>query len=83
MPSFTDKLTVNGHEMDMYASVPSGSGPFPAVVIAFHVGNKGRGFIDVEAICAVARARCVRRAARWRPGLHGGGGTGRCARVEI
>ncbi len=39
MPSFTDKLTVNGHEMDMYASVPSGSGPFPAVVIAFHVGG--------------------------------------------
>ncbi|MCH8832472.1 MAG: dienelactone hydrolase family protein [Chloroflexi bacterium] len=39
MPSFTDKLTVNGHEMDMYASIPSGSGPFPAVVIAFHVGG--------------------------------------------
>ena len=39
MPSFTDKLTIGGHEMDMYASVPSGSGPFPAVVIAFHVGG--------------------------------------------
>jgi len=39
MPSFTDKLTVGGHEMDMYASVPSGSGPFPAVVIAFHIGG--------------------------------------------
>ena len=39
MPSFTDKLTVDGHEMEMYASIPSGSGPFPAVVIAFHVGG--------------------------------------------
>ena len=39
MPSFTDKLTVDGHEMDMYASVPSGAGPHPAVVIAFHVGG--------------------------------------------
>ena len=39
MPSFTDKLTVNGHEMDMYASIPSGSGPHPAVVIAFHIGG--------------------------------------------
>jgi carboxymethylenebutenolidase len=39
MPSFTDKLQVNGQEMDVYASVPSGSGPFPAIVIAFHVGG--------------------------------------------
>ena len=39
MLSFTDKLIVGGHEMDMYASVPSGSGPFPAVVIAFHIGG--------------------------------------------
>ena len=39
MPSFTDKLTVNGHDMDMYASVPSGAGPHPAVVIAFHIGG--------------------------------------------
>ncbi len=39
MPSFTDKLTVGGSPMDMYASLPSGSGPHPAVVIAFHVGG--------------------------------------------
>ena len=39
MPSFMDKLTVDGNEMDMYAAVPEGSGPFPAVVIAFHVGG--------------------------------------------
>ena len=39
MPSFTEKLQVGGHEMEMYASIPSGSGPHPAVVIAFHVGG--------------------------------------------
>lgn len=39
MPSFTDTLNVNGHDMEMYASIPSGSGPHPAVVIAFHVGG--------------------------------------------
>lgn len=39
MPSFTDKLTVGGSEMDMYAALPAGSGPHPAVVIAFHVGG--------------------------------------------
>ena len=42
MPSFTDKLTVNGSEMDLYAAVPSGgsgSAPHPAIVIAFHVGG--------------------------------------------
>ena len=39
MPSFTDTLTVNGESMEMYASIPSGPGPHPAVVIAFHVGG--------------------------------------------
>jgi carboxymethylenebutenolidase len=39
MPSFTDTLNVNGQEMEMYSSLPSGPGPHPAVVIAFHVGG--------------------------------------------
>ena len=39
MPSFTDKLTVGGGEMDMYAALPDGPGPHPGVVIAFHVGG--------------------------------------------
>ena len=39
MPSFLDKLNVGGSEMDMYAAQPEGSGPHPAVVIAFHVGG--------------------------------------------
>jgi carboxymethylenebutenolidase len=39
MPSFTDTLKVNGEDMEMYASVPSGPGPHPAVVIAFHIGG--------------------------------------------
>ena len=39
MPAFTEHLQVNGEDMEMYTSVPSGSGPFPAVVVAFHVGG--------------------------------------------
>ena len=39
MPSFTDTLNVNGQEMEMYASLPSGPGPHPAVVIAFHIAG--------------------------------------------
>ncbi|MSQ05711.1 MAG: dienelactone hydrolase family protein [Dehalococcoidia bacterium] len=39
MPSFTEKLKVSGKEMSVYASVPSGSGPFPAVVVAQHGGG--------------------------------------------
>ncbi len=39
MPSFTDKLNVGGSEMEMYAALPDGPGPHPAVVIAFHVGG--------------------------------------------
>ena len=34
MPSFWETLQVNGQEMPTYVSVPSGSGPFPAVVLA-------------------------------------------------
>lgn len=34
MPSFWEKLTVDGSEMPVYSSVPGGSGPFPAVVVA-------------------------------------------------
>ena len=39
MPSFLEKLNVGGSEMDMYSAQPQGSGPHPAVVIAFHVGG--------------------------------------------
>ena len=34
MPSFWENLQVDGQDMAVYSSVPSGSGPFPAVVIA-------------------------------------------------
>ena len=39
MPSFWEKLQVDGQEMDLYASVPRGSGPFPAVVVSQHGGG--------------------------------------------
>ena len=34
MPSFWEKLQVDGQEMSVYSSVPGASGPFPTVVIA-------------------------------------------------
>ena len=43
MASFQEKITVDGSEMDLYASVPgSGAGftaPYPAVVVAQHGGG--------------------------------------------
>ncbi len=39
MPSFWDKLQVNGQDMNLYASIPGGSGPFPAVVVIQAAGG--------------------------------------------
>ena len=39
MPSFWEKLQVDGQEMNLYASVPSGSGPFPGVIVSQHGGG--------------------------------------------
>ena len=39
MPSFTETLQVNGQEMPTYVSVPSGAGPFPAVVVIQTIGG--------------------------------------------
>ena len=39
MPSFWEKLPVDGQDMPVYASLPGGSGPFPAVVIAHPVSG--------------------------------------------
>ena len=39
MPSFWDKVQVEGQEMQMYSSVPEGDGPFPAVVVAQAAGG--------------------------------------------
>ena len=48
MPAFTEKLKVDGQDMDLYASIPKGSGPFPAVVVAMH----GAGLDDfVKSVC--------------------------------
>ncbi len=48
MPSFWEKVQVDGQDMDLYASVPSGSGPFPAVVVAMHGGGVDR---FIQTIC--------------------------------
>ncbi|PKB82350.1 MAG: hypothetical protein BZY88_04550 [SAR202 cluster bacterium Io17-Chloro-G9] len=39
MPSFWDKLQVDGQDMNLYASIPGGSGPFPAVVVIQAAGG--------------------------------------------
>jgi carboxymethylenebutenolidase len=39
MPSFWENLKVDGQDMRMYTSVPRGSGPFPAIVVAQHGGG--------------------------------------------
>ena len=33
MPSFWEKIPVDGPDMNLYSGVPEGSGPFPAVVV--------------------------------------------------
>ncbi len=47
MPSFWEKLQVSGAGMDIYASVPDGSGPFPAVVVAQHASGVDQFIQDI------------------------------------
>ena len=39
MPSFWERIAVGNLDMDVYASVPAGGGPFPAVVVSQHGGG--------------------------------------------
>ena len=39
MASFWETIQVGGQDMHAYASVPSGSGPFPAVIVSQHGGG--------------------------------------------
>jgi carboxymethylenebutenolidase len=39
MSSSTEHIQVNGEGMELYVSVPEGTGPFPAVVVAQHAGG--------------------------------------------
>ena len=48
MPSFWEKIQVDGEDMDLYASVPSGSGPFSAIVVSQHGGGVDR---FIQTIC--------------------------------
>ncbi|MQG33070.1 MAG: dienelactone hydrolase family protein [SAR202 cluster bacterium] len=47
MPSFWEKVQVNGAQMDVYASVPEGSGPFPSVLVAQHASGVDKFIQDV------------------------------------
>ena len=39
MPAFWETIQVGGLDMHAYASVPNGSGPFPAVIVSQHGGG--------------------------------------------
>lgn len=39
MPSFWDRIYVDGNDMELYSGVPVGTGPFPAVVVAQAAGG--------------------------------------------
>ena len=39
MPSFTENIKVDGQDMQVYSSIPTGSGPFPAVVVIHHAAG--------------------------------------------
>ena len=41
MASFWENLQVDNHEMSVYSSIPEGSGPFPAVLIAHPASGVG------------------------------------------
>ena len=79
MPSFWEKVQVGGQEMDLYASVPDGSGPFPAIVVAHPasgVGEFTQSIADrlaLEGYAAVAPNRFHRVTAEM---LAGGGAAG-------
>ncbi len=48
MPSFWEKVQVDGAAMELYASVPDGSGPFAAIVVSQHGGGVDR---FIQTIC--------------------------------
>ena len=54
MTSFWEKVQVNGTGMDVYTSVPDGTGPFPAVVVAQHATGVDKFIQDVADKLAVA-----------------------------
>ena len=49
MPDFSEEIQVDGQPMELYVSVPEGSGPFPAIVVPQH--SKGAGDF-IRGICA-------------------------------
>lgn len=59
MPSFTETLKVDEQDMTLYMSLPSGSGPSPAVVVIQHLGGVDtfvRTMVDRLAVAGYAAA---------------------------
>ncbi len=54
MPSFWEKVQVDGAEMDIYVSVPDSPGPVPAVVVAQHASGVDKFIQDMADKLAAA-----------------------------
>ena len=54
MASFWENLQVDNHEMSVYSSIPEGSGPFPAVLIAHPASGVGEFTQSIAARLAKA-----------------------------
>ena len=48
MASSWESIAVNGQDMDLYLSLPDGSGPFPAVVVSQHGGGVDQFIRDMS-----------------------------------
>ena len=54
MQSFWEKVEMDGAGMDVYASIPDGEGPFPAVVVAHHAPGVDKFMQDMANKLAAA-----------------------------
>ena len=54
MQSFWEKIEMDGAVMDVYASIPDGEGPFPAVVVAHHAPGVDKFMQDMANKLAAA-----------------------------
>lgn len=56
----TDKVMVDGGEMDVYVALPDGPGPFPGVLVTFHRGGMDQFTIDrVDRLAEAGFAACA------------------------
>ena len=81
MPSFWEKIPVDGPDMNIYSGVPAGSGPFPAVLVihpASGVADFTQSIVNRyllpkagQRVDPIGQAPRVLLLPRYRPRLHG------------